>query len=123
MGERLKAQGFHYFVVRDLETFQGLVDMYFTPLPGAPVTPAAVADAQLINLVKLQQRAEVAQRGMLEAQQAAREAAAEAQQLRARCEKLEEDTARRSERPWPLPMHRPAPWPAPQHMREVIVLD
>ena len=34
VGAKLKAQGFVYFVVRDLETFQAIVDEYFTPLPG-----------------------------------------------------------------------------------------
>mmetsp|Transcript_32372 Transcript_32372/g.85443 ORF Transcript_32372/g.85443 Transcript_32372/m.85443 type:complete len:215 (-) Transcript_32372:9-653(-) len=122
VGERLKAHGFHYFIVRDLETFQGLVNMYFTPLPGShPVTPAAVADAQLMNLVKLQQKAEAAQQGTLDAQQAAREAATEARELRARVAELESQLAdeRKSKRSTVV---RTAPAPAPT-MRVIYVLD
>ena len=116
------ANVFQFFVVRDLETFQRLVIVYFTPLPGShPVTPAAVADAQLMNLVKLQQKAEAAQQGRLDAQQAAREAAREARELRVCVAELESQLTdeRKSKR---ITVVRTAPAPAPT-MRVIYVLD
>jgi len=116
VGALLTGQGFVYFVVRDLETFQAVVDEYFTPLPGQAATapPTAASDAQIVQVIKLQQKADAAQRGKLEAQRAASEASAESQQLRARCMELEAAlAAERSKTP-----------PAPTIVtRTLIVLD
>ena len=106
VGVLLKAEGFEYFVVRELETFQAIVDAYFTPLPGqaAAASPTAASDAQIVQVIKLQQKADAAQRGKLEAQRAASEASAESQQLRARCMELEAALAAERSKTPPAPI-------------------